>query len=120
LTDCTDSCIARRRRETPHGVNRAEIANQTGNSGGGAVARLDQARQLLAVSEYSVTDICMEVGFSSLGSFSSLFARRFGEAPSKYRRQIRLKSFAGWVAVGFERQVEVNMASQPENSTRCF
>jgi len=36
-----------------------------------------------------VTDVCMEVGFSSLGSFSSLFARRLGEAPSAYQRRVR-------------------------------
>ena len=29
----------------------------------------------------------MEVGFSSLGSFSALFARRVGEPPSAYRRR---------------------------------
>jgi AraC-like DNA-binding protein len=39
-------------------------------------ARLDRAKDLLALSDYSVTDVCMEVGFSSLGSFSDLFARR--------------------------------------------
>jgi AraC-like DNA-binding protein len=52
-------------------------------------ARLDRAKHLLALSDYSVTDVCMEVGFSSLGSFSALFARRFGSAPSEYRRQLR-------------------------------
>ena len=52
-------------------------------------ARLDRARELLALSDYSVTDVCMEVGFSSLGSFSDLFARRVGAAPSLYRRQVR-------------------------------
>ena len=52
-------------------------------------ARLDRAKQLLAVSDYSVTDVCMEVGFSSLGSFSDLFARRVGVAPSAFRRRIR-------------------------------
>jgi AraC-like DNA-binding protein len=52
-------------------------------------ARLDRARQLLALGDGSVTDICMEVGFSSLGSFSALFARRIGTAPSVYRRQVR-------------------------------
>jgi AraC-like DNA-binding protein len=52
-------------------------------------ARLDKAKELLALSDYSVTDVCMEVGFSSLGSFSDLFARRVGTAPSAYRRQIR-------------------------------
>ena len=44
----------------------------------------------LALSDYSVTDVCMEVGFSSLGSFSDLFARRVGVSPSAYRRQIRV------------------------------
>ena len=52
-------------------------------------ARLDRAKALLAHSDYSVTDVCMEVGFSSLGSFSDLFARRIGSPPSAYRRQIR-------------------------------
>jgi transcriptional regulator GlxA family with amidase domain len=52
-------------------------------------ARLDRAKHLLALSDYSVTDICMEVGFSSLGSFSELFRRRLGTAPSGYRRQVR-------------------------------
>jgi hypothetical protein len=36
-----------------------------------------------------VTDVCMEVGFSSLGSFSTLFTQRVGEAPSAYRRRVR-------------------------------
>jgi AraC-like DNA-binding protein len=52
-------------------------------------ARLDRAKQLLAMGELSVTQVCMSVGFSSLGSFSDLFARRVGVAPSGYRRQLR-------------------------------
>lgn len=52
-------------------------------------ARLDRARHLLTLSSYSVTDVCMEVGFSSLGSFSDLFARRIGTPPSEYRRRVR-------------------------------
>lgn len=52
-------------------------------------ARLERAKHLLALSDYSVTDVCMEVGFTSLRSFSDLFARRVGAAPSAYRRQIR-------------------------------
>lgn len=35
------------------------------------------------------TDVCLEVGFSSLGSFSDLFARRVGVPPSAYRRRVR-------------------------------
>jgi AraC-like DNA-binding protein len=51
--------------------------------------RLDAAKRLLAMGHHSVTDVCMEVGFSSLGSFSALFTRRVGEAPSAYRRRVR-------------------------------
>lgn len=53
-------------------------------------ARLDRAKHLLALSDYSVTDVCMEVGFSSLGSFSDLFSRRVGVPPSAYRRRVRV------------------------------
>jgi AraC-like DNA-binding protein len=52
-------------------------------------SRLDLAKRLLVTGDYSVTDVCMEVGFTSLGSFSDLFARRVGVAPSVYRRQVR-------------------------------
>lgn len=52
-------------------------------------SRLDRARHLLAKGQHSVTDACMEVGFSSLGSFSDLFTRRVGATPSAYRRRLR-------------------------------
>ena len=52
-------------------------------------ARLERAKRLLAARRLSVTDVCMEVGFTSLGSFSALFARRFGEPPSAYRRRVQ-------------------------------
>lgn len=52
-------------------------------------SRLDRARLLLVSGERSVTEICMEVGFSSHGSFSTLFARRMGVPPSEYRRRAR-------------------------------
>ena len=50
--------------------------------------RIAEARRLLA-SGQPVTDVCMAVGFSSLGSFSASFARRVGQAPSAYQRRIR-------------------------------
>jgi AraC-like DNA-binding protein len=49
-------------------------------------ARLEQARRLLGDGR-SVTDACLAVGFSSPGSFSHLFGRRVGVAPSAYRRR---------------------------------
>lgn len=53
------------------------------------LARLERARQLLAAGDQPVTQVCLEVGFSSLGSFSELFHRRTGESPSVYRRRAR-------------------------------
>ncbi len=52
-------------------------------------ARLDRARRLFAMGGLSVTDVCMEIGFSSLGSFSDLFNRRVGESPSSFRHRAR-------------------------------
>jgi AraC-like DNA-binding protein len=50
--------------------------------------RLTAAQRLLARG-HSVTEACLEVGFSSLGSFSSLFARRIGTSPAAYQRSLR-------------------------------
>jgi AraC family transcriptional regulator len=49
--------------------------------------RLWQAAHLLKGTDQPVTDICLAVGFESLGSFSSLFRRRFGISPQGFRRQ---------------------------------
>jgi AraC-like DNA-binding protein len=48
-------------------------------------SRLNQAKLLLAMGHHSGTEVCMEVGMSSLGSFSSLFAGRVGATPSSYQ-----------------------------------
>jgi AraC-like DNA-binding protein len=52
-------------------------------------ARLDRARHMLAVDDQPVTRVCMELGYSSVGSFSTLFARRVGVPPSIYQRRAR-------------------------------
>lgn len=51
--------------------------------------RIDRAKLLLASGQMSVTETCMEVGMSSLGSFSDLFQRRVGDAPSAFQRRAR-------------------------------
>ncbi len=47
--------------------------------------RLERARFLLAHSDRSVLDICLDVGFESLGSFAGLFRRVTGLTPAAYR-----------------------------------
>jgi AraC family transcriptional regulator len=51
--------------------------------------RLERAKALLAGTSLPVTEICTEVGFESLGTFSWLFRRRVGFSPSEYRSQSR-------------------------------
>src|SRR5262245_13030443 len=50
--------------------------------------RLDRAKRVLARGA-SVTEACFDVGFSSLGSFSRLFAERVGVAPRDWQRRVR-------------------------------
>src|SRR5260370_14642468 len=49
--------------------------------------RIEKAKELLRWRDLSVTDVCFEVGFQSLGSFSSLFRRCVGTAPVTYRKR---------------------------------
>ena len=48
--------------------------------------RLEMAKRLLLTTESTVTDICFEVGYSSLGTFTSRFTLMVGLSPSKLRR----------------------------------
>lgn len=50
--------------------------------------RLQRAKALLANSEMPVTEICLAVGFESLGSFSTLFRTVVGWPPSVYRARV--------------------------------
>lgn len=49
--------------------------------------RVERAMTLLRMTESSVTDVCMDVGFSSLGTFSTRFKELVGVTPSRYREQ---------------------------------
>jgi AraC-like DNA-binding protein len=47
--------------------------------------RIERAMALLRRGDLSVTDVCIAVGCTSLGSFSSRFTELVGESPSAYR-----------------------------------
>ena len=47
--------------------------------------RIERAKALLRQDDLSVTDVCMAVGCTSLGSFSSRFTELVGETPTAYR-----------------------------------
>lgn len=50
--------------------------------------RMNRARQMLA-SQCTVTEVCFEIGYESLGSFSSKFRAQFGRAPVEFQREVR-------------------------------
>jgi AraC-like DNA-binding protein len=64
-------------RKTPH-----QYLTQT---------RLEAAKVLLAKEGISITDVCNNIGFESLGSFSSLFRKQSGYSPQYYRNIAWLK-----------------------------
>jgi AraC-like DNA-binding protein len=47
--------------------------------------RVERSMFLLRETDRSVTDICFDVGFTSLGTFSRMFREIIGETPSNYR-----------------------------------
>lgn len=54
--------------------------------------RIERAQDLLRAANLSVTEVCMIVGYASLGSFSARFSRLVGESPTVYRDR--------WAALG--------------------
>src|SRR6188768_991219 len=47
--------------------------------------RIERAKALLRRGDLPVTEVCVEVGCTSLGSFSARFTELVGEPPSAYR-----------------------------------
>jgi len=47
--------------------------------------RIERAKALLRSDELSVTEVCLAVGCTSLGSFSARFTQVVGETPTAYR-----------------------------------
>jgi len=67
--------------------------------------RIERAKALLRRGDLSVTDVCMAVGCTSLGSFSARFTELVGETPTSYRARDHgaLASVPGCVAKDFTR-----------------
>lgn len=54
--------------------------------------RIERAQDLLRSTNLTVTDVCMAVGYSSHGSFTTRFGQVTGETPAAYQRR--------WAAAG--------------------
>lgn len=62
--------------------------------------RIERAKALLRSGELTVTEVCLAVGCTSLGSFSARFTQLVGETPTAYRARdhAELVSVPGCVA----------------------
>jgi AraC-like DNA-binding protein len=49
--------------------------------------RLERAAALLRNTDRSVMDVCLTVGLTSVGSFTTSFTRHFGRSPTAYRSE---------------------------------
>jgi AraC-like DNA-binding protein len=72
--------------------------------------RVERAMFLLRSTDRSVTDVCMAVGFSSLGTFSRVFREVVGEPPSAYRRHGPLPPVPTCFAMAWARPSSVGEA----------
>jgi AraC-like DNA-binding protein len=72
-----------------------------------SLTQIERSKHLLLMTDQTVTEVCMAVGFSSLGSFTTLFTRRIGVPPSVFRRRY-------WTPAGRPRNVP------PELIPGCF
>lgn len=48
--------------------------------------RIDYAKKLLSQSECNVTDVCFQIGFESVGTFTTLFKKMNGVTPTAFRQ----------------------------------
>src|ERR1051326_7509447 len=48
--------------------------------------RFEEAKRLLCISSLTVSDVCLDVGYESLASFSTAFSVRYGCPPTEFRR----------------------------------
>jgi len=65
--------------------------------------RVERAMFLLRATDRSVTDVCLDVGFTSLGTFSRSFCAIVGEAPATYRRRGPIKPVPNCFAMAWTR-----------------
>jgi AraC-like DNA-binding protein len=76
--------------------------------------RIERAKALLRRGDMSVTDVCLAVGCTSLGSFSARFTQLVGETPTAYRAHDHsgLVSVPGCVAKELTRPIREPSASR--------
>jgi AraC-like DNA-binding protein len=76
--------------------------------------RVERAMFMLRESDSSVSEICLDVGFTSLGSFSRTFREIVGESPTTYReRAADLRAVPACFARAWTRPSSFGDAARP-------
>jgi AraC-like DNA-binding protein len=65
--------------------------------------RIERAMFLLWQTDRSITEICFDVGFASLGTFSRTFSQIVGETPTDYRKRADPKPVPNCFAMAWTR-----------------
>jgi AraC-like DNA-binding protein len=65
--------------------------------------RIERAMFLLRTTDLDITDVCLSVGFTSLGTFSRLFSAVVGQSPSTYAREAVLPAVPGCFMMAWTR-----------------
>jgi AraC-like DNA-binding protein len=65
--------------------------------------RVERAMFKLSETEGSITDICLDVGFNSLGTFSRTFREVVGVSPSEYRARAEVKAVPSCFTMAYMR-----------------
>ena len=65
--------------------------------------RVERAMFLLAQTDRSVTEVCTDVGFASLGTFSRTFTAIVGKTPTAYRRDADVQPVPNCVVMAWTR-----------------
>jgi transcriptional regulator GlxA family with amidase domain len=76
--------------------------------------RVERAMFLLRETDRSVSEICLDVGFISLGTFSRTFREIVGEPPSSYRRGPATMSVPTCFAMSWTRPSSFGEAGAPD------
>jgi AraC-like DNA-binding protein len=78
--------------------------------------RVERSMFLLRESSRSVTEICFEVGFNSLGTFSRTFRDIVGETPSAYRSRAHVQAVPTCFVMAWTRPSSFGEAAAVERS----
>jgi AraC-like DNA-binding protein len=79
--------------------------------------RVERAMFLLRDTDRTVTEICFEVGFTSLGTFSRTFRDIVGASPTDYRRRADVIAVPSW-ALARQRRGSARSEATPVNPNR--